>query len=70
MKLVGELKDKVEKAQDLEEAKKAIEEAGMQLTDAEMDAVAGGAVDFDKLKKQEDLLLRSHKTGSSSHSMV
>ncbi len=54
----------------MNDCQKAIEEAGMQLTDAEMDAVAGGGVDFDELKKQEDLLLRSHKTGLRIHSMV
>jgi len=42
MKLVGELKDKVEKAENQEEAKKIIKEAGMELTDEEMDQVAGG----------------------------
>ncbi|MCR5409955.1 MAG: hypothetical protein K6E90_03130 [Lachnospiraceae bacterium] len=42
MKLVGELKDRVEKAEDQEEAKKIIKEAGMELTDEEMDQVAGG----------------------------
>lgn len=44
MKLVGELKDKVEKAENQEEAKKVIEEAGMELTDEELDQVAGGMV--------------------------
>ena len=43
MKLVGELKEKVEKTENQEEAKKIIEEAGMELTDEEMDQVAGGA---------------------------
>ena len=43
MKLVGELKDKVEKAENQEEAKKIIKDAGMELTDEEMDQVAGGA---------------------------
>ena len=42
MKLVGELKEKVEKAKTNEEAKEIIEEAGMELTDEEMDQVAGG----------------------------
>ena len=42
MKLLGDLKDKVEKAENQEEAKKVIEEAGMELTDEEMDQVAGG----------------------------
>ena len=43
MKLLGELKDKVEKAENQEEAKKIIEKAGMELTDEELDQVAGGA---------------------------
>jgi hypothetical protein len=42
MKLVGDLKDKVEKAENQEEAKKIIEEAGMELTDDEMDQYARG----------------------------
>ena len=42
MKLVGELKDKVEKAENQEEAKKIIEEAGMELTEEELEQVAGG----------------------------
>ncbi len=44
MKLVGELKDKVEKAENLEEAKEIIKEVGMELTDEEMDQLAGGAI--------------------------
>ena len=46
MKLVGDLKDRVEKAANQEEAKKIIEEAGMELTDGEMDQVAGGRSEF------------------------
>ena len=42
MKLTGELKEKVEKAETREEAKKVIEEAGMELTEEELDQVAGG----------------------------
>lgn len=42
MKLVGDLKEKVEKTENLDEAKKVIEEAGMELTDDELDQVAGG----------------------------
>ena len=42
MKLIGELKDKVEKAETKEEAKKVIEEAGMELTEEELEQVAGG----------------------------
>ena len=42
MKLTGELKEKVEKTENKEEAKKVIEDAGMILDDAELDQVAGG----------------------------
>ncbi len=42
MKLIGKLKENVEKAENKEEAKKIIEKAGMELTDEEMDQVAGG----------------------------
>ena len=42
MKLVGDLKEKVEKAETPEEAKEIIRDAGMELTDEEMDQVAGG----------------------------
>jgi len=42
MKLTGDLKDKVEKAENQEEAKKIIKEAGIELTDEEMNQVAGG----------------------------
>lgn len=51
MKLVGELKDKVEKAETKVEAKKIIEEAGMELTDEEMDQVAGGPCVFNDIIK-------------------
>ena len=42
MKLVGDLKDKVEKAENQGKAKEIIKEAGMKLTDEEMDQVADG----------------------------
>ena len=42
MQLTGELKEKVEKAKSAEEAKKILKEAGVELTDSEMDQVAGG----------------------------
>ena len=42
MKLIGKLKEDIEKAEKKEEAKKIIEKAGMELTDEEMDQVAGG----------------------------
>ena len=44
MKLTGELKGKVEKTKNKEDAKKIIEEAGMILNDAELDQVAGGFI--------------------------
>ena len=44
MKLIGELKEKVEKAEDQEEVKKIIKDAGMELTDEELEHVAGGRV--------------------------
>lgn len=42
MKLTGELKEKVEKTENKEKTEKVIKEAGMELTDEEMDQVAGG----------------------------
>ncbi len=42
MKLTGKLKDKVDKAETKEEAKELIAQAGMELTDEELDSVAGG----------------------------
>lgn len=42
MKLTGDLKKKVEESASREEKKAAIEQAGMELTDDELDKVAGG----------------------------
>ena len=42
MQLTGELKEKVEKTETKEEAKKILKEAGVELTDSELDQVAGG----------------------------
>ena len=42
MELSKELKEKVEQAESKEEAKKILKDAGVELTDAEMDQVAGG----------------------------
>ena len=42
MKLVGELKEKVAQAESLEEVKKIIASAGIELTDEEVAAVTGG----------------------------
>ena len=46
MKLTGDLKNQVEKAESKDEKKKLIEEAGMQLSDEEMNNVAGGGQPF------------------------
>ncbi len=55
MKLTGELKAKVESAEGMEEKKAVIADAGMELTDKELAAVAGGSGGFNfqekKLKK-------------------
>ena len=42
MKLVGELKKEVEKIETKEGKKEAIKKAGMELSDEELDHVAGG----------------------------
>ena len=49
MELTKELKEKLEKAKNKEEAKKIIEDAGTELTDEEIEQVAGGRYyDFPK----------------------
>ena len=42
MKLTGILKDKVDNAETMDEKKDIIAEAGMELTDDELEKVAGG----------------------------
>ena len=42
MKLVGRLKEEVEKAENKEQVKELIADAGMELTDEEVDQVRGG----------------------------
>ena len=44
MKLTGKLKEQVEQTNTMEDAKEIIKEAGMELTDDEMDQVAGGFI--------------------------
>ena len=44
MKLTWKLKEQVEKAESKDEKKSLIENAGMLLTDEEMDQVAGGDI--------------------------
>ena len=46
MKLVGELKKKVEETKNKEEAKEVIEKAGMELTDDELNNITGGYLPF------------------------
>ena len=46
MKLIGNLKKQVEETNSKEEAKELIENAGMLLTDEELDNVTGGTTDF------------------------
>ncbi len=55
MELMGNLKDKVSKAKDKEEARGLIEKAGMKLTDDELDKVAGGKTSlFDNASTRDD----------------
>ncbi len=42
MKLIGELKERVEKSETKEEARNIIEEVGVVLDDDELDQVSGG----------------------------
>ena len=50
MKLIGDLKKQVEETKDLEEAKKVLEKAGIELTDEELDSMAGGIPRGGKIK--------------------
>lgn len=52
MKLIGDLRDKVEAAETTEEKKDIIAQAGMELTDDELENVAGG-VDSYQQKMRE-----------------
>jgi len=42
MKLTRELKEQVEKAESVEEKRRLIEDAGMELSDEELEQIAGG----------------------------
>ena len=46
MELSKELKEKLEKAENKEDAKKILEDAGVKLTEEELDKVAGGIFIF------------------------
>ena len=49
MKLTGILKDKVDKAETMEAKKDIIADAGMELTDDELDMVAGGIPNIEEI---------------------
>lgn len=51
MKFTGLLKEKVDAAQSKEEKKKVLSEAGIELTDDEIDAIAGGATPIKRYSK-------------------
>ncbi len=51
MKLIGTLKEKVEKTKTVEEAKKLISEAGFDLNDEEIENITGGIQAGDIFKK-------------------
>lgn len=51
MNLVGELKNKVEKAHSPEEKKQLIMDAGMELTNDELDLVIGGVMSPDVIQR-------------------
>lgn len=53
MKLIGNLKEKVEKARTKEEKRELIEKAGMKLDDTELEQVAGGA-SFEKWNRVQE----------------
>ena len=52
MKLVGELKEKVEQTENTAEAKEVIEAAGLELTDDEVEEVAGGLIQARQRRNQ------------------
>ncbi len=54
MKLIGNLKKQVEETKNKEEAKEVIEKAGMELTDEELDQVAGGGLIYGIKNNKED----------------
>ncbi len=68
MKLTGELKAKVESAAGMEEKKNLIAEAGMELNDEELAAVAGGAGSNNnrKIVNKQTLVFKSPTNPGSS----
>ena len=53
MELLGNLKNKVEKAKSKDEARGLIEKAGMRLTEAELDMVSGGVLVTGRTERDE-----------------
>ncbi len=66
MKLVGELKKKVDNAATLEEKRDAIAEAGIELNDAELNKVAGGGCALSDDDKKED----KRSSGGKGHPKI
>ena len=56
MKLTGILKNKVDKAETMAKKKDLIAEAGMEITDEELEGVAGGFYNMDSLKQYLEYL--------------
>ena len=56
MKLIGELKKQVESTATKEEAKDVIANAGMELTNEELDDVVGGSTPYNFIKEAFDKL--------------
>jgi len=56
MELTGELKEKVEQAESKEEVKEIIKDAGMLLSDEELENVAGGGIGFSKRDPLREML--------------
>ena len=64
MKLIGNLKKQVDKATDISEKRSLIENAGMKLTDDELDMVVGGSPSVLNVTKKE--YPRHYSNGKSS----
>lgn len=54
MKLTGTLKEHVENAESKKQAKELIARAGMELTDEEMETIAGGKQEFHGQRRKAD----------------
>ena len=67
MKLIGNLRDQVEKANNREEAMKIIEKAGMELTSEELDIVTGGKGLSVPYQTQRNLDMKPYYGERASH---